>query len=321
MPPSCSRPASPRSAPRVGRCSRRSAGSRRAPACGCSVPTARASSTSRGVRSRASRTRRRRSTASQVGPVAYVGQSGAVGGAMFDLLRERGLTPAVWVSTGQPGRRRRHRGGAATSCAIPRSTSILVYVEQTPDGSAWDARRSCRRGRWEATRGAARRRDRGGTARPCRRTPARWSASGERSSSRREANGVLLVDDLEPMIDLALARHGGAHRSGRRVGDHQHVGRSREPRGRLVRAQRARGAEAVAGDARRQSSSCSRPFASSVNPIDVTATFMMGRVRAGWGSCAPSCRTTATSITTLLVLTNTVGAVAMELARSIAVGT
>ena len=74
----------------------------------------------------------------RVGRVAYVGQSGAVGGAMFDLLRERGLTPAVWVSTGN------QVDVDVTEVARhllrdPAVDVILAYVEQTPDGAAWDA--------------------------------------------------------------------------------------------------------------------------------------------------------------------------------------
>jgi acetate---CoA ligase (ADP-forming) len=33
-------------------------------------------------------------------PIAYIGQSGAVGGTFFDLARERGIVPSTWVSTG-----------------------------------------------------------------------------------------------------------------------------------------------------------------------------------------------------------------------------
>lgn len=33
-------------------------------------------------------------------PIGYVGQSGALGGSVFDLLRERGLSPSFWASSG-----------------------------------------------------------------------------------------------------------------------------------------------------------------------------------------------------------------------------
>src|SRR5438067_88205 len=68
--------------------------------------------------------------------VAYIGQSGAAGGAMFDLLRERGLTPAVWVSTGNQVD---IDVTEVTSHLLddPAVDTVLVYLEATPEGGAW----------------------------------------------------------------------------------------------------------------------------------------------------------------------------------------
>ena len=120
----------------------------------------------------------------RVGRVAYVGQSGAVGGAMFDLLRERGLTPTVWVSTGN------QVDVDVTEVAHhllrdPAVDVILAYVEQTPDGADVGRARLAppRRRASRSWRSIRVRPPRAGG--PCCRTPARSSASGGRSSSRR----------------------------------------------------------------------------------------------------------------------------------------
>ena len=152
----------------------------------------------------------------RVGRVAYVGQSGAVGGAMFDLLRERGLDTRGLGEHRQPGRCRRHRGGTTICCATPRSTSSSSTSSRRRAGATWT--------RWSRR---ARTRDKqivalhpGATAAGRR---AMQSHTGALVGERRpfeltsQNNGIVMVDDLEPMIDVALARHGGAHRAGRRI--------------------------------------------------------------------------------------------------------
>ena len=121
---------------------------------------------------------------SQVGPVAYVGQSGAVGGAMFDLLRERGLTPAVWVSTGN------QVDVDVTEVAShllldPAVDTILIYVEQTPDGADWDAVSRAARAAGKQLVALHAGTTEAGRRAPRRRTPVRSWANVGRSSSRR----------------------------------------------------------------------------------------------------------------------------------------
>jgi len=70
------------------------------------------------------------------GAVAYVGQSGAIGGVLFDLLRQRGLTPAAWASTGNQV----DVDVAEVAdhlLADPAIDTVLIYLEQTPDGGEW----------------------------------------------------------------------------------------------------------------------------------------------------------------------------------------
>ena len=250
---------------------------------------------------------------SRVGSVAYVGQSGAVGGAMFDLLRERGLTPAVWVSTGN------QVDVDVTEVASyllhdPAVETILVYVEQTPDGVEWDAlgRAAHEAGKQIVALHA-------GATEAGRRAAASHTGAlvGERRSFEltSEANGVVLVDDLEPMIDVALARRGGAHRSGRRLAIISTSGGA----GSLAADWCERSGLEVGklSQATRQAVDQLLPaFASSVNPIDVTGGFMMDGA-AGMGELCAVVSQDRDVDHTLLVLTNTVGAVALQVARSV----
>ena len=108
---------------------------------------------------------------------------------------------------------------------------------------------------------------------PCCRTPARSSASGGPSSSRRRPTAIVMVDDLEPMIDVALARHGGAHRAGRRLAIITTSGGA----GGLAADWCARcglQVSALAPATRDAVDELLPAFASSVNPIDVTGMFV-----------------------------------------------
>jgi acyl-CoA synthetase (NDP forming) len=69
-------------------------------------------------------------------PVAYLGQSGAVGGSVFDLGRERGCMPAVWMSTGN------QVDVGVVECARylvekPDLDVFMLYIEQVPEYGEW----------------------------------------------------------------------------------------------------------------------------------------------------------------------------------------
>lgn len=68
--------------------------------------------------------------------IAYVGQSGAIGGSMLDLAREAGIGLSAWVSTGNQA------DIGVTEVAehlVDRSeiSVIMLYLEQLPDGVSW----------------------------------------------------------------------------------------------------------------------------------------------------------------------------------------
>ena len=243
--------------------------------CGCSVPTVRASSTCRRGRSPASPTRPAALDLHRVGRVAYVGQSGAVGGAMFDLAARARVDARGVGEHRQPGRRRRHRGGQLRP-ARPRGRRHPRLRRADARRRGVGRARSRRHGGGQADRGAAS----GATAAGRR---AMLSHTGALVGERRpfeltsQANGIVMVDDLEPMIDVALARHGGAHRAGRRLAIITTSGGAGRPRRRLVRAVRLAGLGACAGHRGTRSTQLLPDFASSVNPIDVTGMFVEAR--------------------------------------------
>ncbi len=249
----------------------------------------------------------------RVGRVAYVGQSGAVGGAMFDLLRERGLTPSVWVSTGN------QVDVDVTEVAEhllgdPAVDLILAYLEQTPDGARWDAVGRAARDAGKqivalhpGETDAGRRAIRSHTG----------ALVGERRSFEltSEANKVVMVDDLGDMIELALARHGGAHQAGRKLAIITTSGGAGSLAADWCERCQLRVAT-LAAHTRAAVDELLPAFASTVNPIDVTGMFVTpGPSRMGELCLAVAHDDDVDHV--LLVLTNTIGEAARQLAQSV----
>lgn len=68
--------------------------------------------------------------------IAYIGQSGAVGGSFLDLSRERGVGLASWVTTGNES------DISASEVALelitePEIHTVAMYLEAIPDGREW----------------------------------------------------------------------------------------------------------------------------------------------------------------------------------------
>jgi len=73
-----------------------------------------------------------------IAPIGYVGQSGAVGGSVFDLLRERGLRPAFWASTGN----QLDIDVTEVASWVVREGAarfLVLYIEQIPPARQWEA--------------------------------------------------------------------------------------------------------------------------------------------------------------------------------------
>src|SRR5262249_19584111 len=71
-------------------------------------------------------------------PVAYVGQSGAIGGVLLDVARSFGSTLASWVTTGnQPAADVTEL--ATPLLGSPARRSLALYLESVPDEGRWRA--------------------------------------------------------------------------------------------------------------------------------------------------------------------------------------
>ena len=146
---------------------------------------------------------------------AYVGQSGAIGGAVIGMARERGIGLTSWAST----------GNEADLTAVELATALIeqddvhvltTYLETVPDGAAW-----------AALTGRARELGkpivvlRSGLTAPGRRAAAshtgalvRGDAAFELLSAR---DGVIAVDDVEELVDALEILLSGRRPAGPRV--------------------------------------------------------------------------------------------------------
>jgi acyl-CoA synthetase (NDP forming) len=148
--------------------------------------------------------------------MAYVGQSGAVGGSVFDLATEMGLGLTAWVSTGNQA-----------DLDVVEVASILVedgavqvimlYMEGIADGRAFT--RLCRRARAAGKRLVLLR---SGTSAAGRRAAASHTGAmlgdGIGAVLTARAHGVILVDDINDLVTVAGAVATDARPAGRGMG-------------------------------------------------------------------------------------------------------
>jgi len=148
--------------------------------------------------------------------VAYVGQSGAVGGSVLDLAGEMGLGLAVWAATGNQADLDLVD---VASCVIQDEAVrvLMMYTEQTPDGVSY-------------RRLAARTRELGkhlvvlvsGRSEAGRRAAASHTGSmlGDDAAFvlMSQEYGVTLVDDVDEMLAVAAVVDRAREVTGRRMG-------------------------------------------------------------------------------------------------------
>lgn len=200
--------------------------------------------------------------------VAYIGQSGAIGGSIFDLGRERGCLPSVWVSTGNQG----DLDVVEIADHVLQRDDVdllMLYLEQMPRGDAWES--MCARA------GALDKRVvvlRSGT------TPAGRIAVASHTGALVGADrafevvsarhGVLPVRDIDEVLDTALAHRAGLSDAGRRVA----VVTTSGGAGGLAADAAARSGLSMArlgDDTVERLDDVLPAFATAQNPIDVTA--------------------------------------------------
>ena len=246
--------------------------------------------------------------------VAYVGQSGAIGGSVLDLARERGVGMSAWVSVGNQA----DLSVAEAALDLVRRDEIEVvalYLETIDDGgtfvdlvetaAALDKKLVVlRSGRTEAGQRAA-------ASHTGALTP-----PGEAFDAVARRFGVVLVDDVDELLDAAhvLSRFGRGH--GRRT----------------VILSSSGGAGAIAADhfaeaglelpslpagLQQQLSSVIPDFGSVENPVDVTAQLFSRGVHA-FGDVCGQIATDPEVDQLAVVLTMVTGAAADALALDVA---
>ena len=204
----------------------------------------------------------------RVGPVAYLGQSGALGGSIFDLAQERGLGFSMWVST----------GNQADLDALdlvealledPGTKVFAMYLETPPDGERYRllARQIHQSGKHLVVLSSGR--SAVGQRAVASHTGAMLSpgVAFELASARE---GVILVDDVDELIDAAFTLSANALPKGKHVG----IVTSSGGAGTLIADQcETNGLEVpeLPAGAQERLAALIPPFGALMNPVDVTA--------------------------------------------------
>lgn len=147
--------------------------------------------------------------------IAYIGQSGAIGGSVLDLAAERGLDLTAWVSTGNQADIELTEVGRYL-VRDPEISVLTVYAESISDGAAY------RRLAAEAAEtGTALVVLRPGRSAAGRRAVISHTGAmlGDDATFRlvSQRQGVVLVDDVTELLAAAMALRGQPRPAGRRI--------------------------------------------------------------------------------------------------------
>lgn len=246
--------------------------------------------------------------------IAYVGQSGAVGGSVLDLARESGMGLSAWVSTGNQADTDLMEVGSYL-LDEPGIEVLMLYLEAIDDGAAYEdlparARKAgkhlvvLRSGRSQAGQRAAASHT-GAMVPP--------EAAFDLVS---EQEGAVLVADVDELLRVAHTLRTLPLPHGRRVavvttsgGAGSLAADQLEERGLVVEELSARTQEALAGIV--------PDFGSTANPVDVTAQLFNRGEHAFRDVCLTVGRDDGVDLV-LIVLTMVVGAAGARLAADIA---
>ena len=246
--------------------------------------------------------------------IAYVGQSGAIGGSVLDLAAERGLDLTAWVSTGNQADVELTEIGRHL-VRDPEISVLAVYTESIRDGAAYE------RLAIEAAQA--------GTALVVLR-------SGRSSAGKRAAvshtgamlgddtaftlvsrhHGVVLVDDVEELLAAATALRGQPRPRGRRV-----VAVSTSGGAGILAADRCEEngltLPELAPETQEKLSRWVPEFGALANPVDVTAALFDRGERAFGEVCSIVCADPSTDALMVLI-TMITGDAAVAVAEDLA---
>ncbi|MET8877500.1 acetate--CoA ligase family protein [Nocardia sp. NPDC004604] len=244
--------------------------------------------------------------------IAYVGQSGALGGAVLGFARERGIGIASWFSTGNEA------GLSATDAARrlldnPSISTVIVHLEAVPDGRAWTALA-------EAVRFSGKRVVclRSGRSSAGQRAAASHTGAMVRDDEAfvrtAAAAGIVVVDDIDAALDLVEALSAPVV-AGRRVGIITTSGGA----GGLASDHLAKYDidVPVLSEATRERLAAVVPaYGAVANPVDVTAQLFTGDL-ARFGAVAATVAADDEIDAVLIVVTNLSGETARVVAEGI----
>lgn len=246
--------------------------------------------------------------------IAYVGQSGAVGGSILDLARETGMGLSAWVSTGNQADTDLVEVGAHL-IEDPEIQVLMLYLESVTDGAAYErlARRARRLGKHLVVL-------RSGRSTSGRRAVASHTGAmlppdiGFDLVSVQE--GAVIVDDVDELLRIAFALRAVPLPQGKRVAIVTTSGGA----GSLA-ADQLEGRGMVIGElsepTQRELASLIPDFGATANPVDVTAQLFSRGEHAFRDVCLAVGRDRDVD-TIVILLTMVVGDAGTRLATDIA---
>lgn len=233
--------------------------------------------------------------------IAYLGQSGAIGGSLLGMAADRGLGLTAWLSLGNQADLTVAEA-AGQLCTDPRIEVLACYLEELPPGSEWQEL---------TTRAAAHGKRivvlRSGRSRAGQRAAAAHTGALVRSGTAFDLltreSGAVLVEDLDELLDTAVALTRCSCPPGARIG----VVTSSGGAGSLAADQAGdHGMRVPEFDAETRAAlqPLIPPFGSTANPVDVTAQVIDDSAQFG-----AVCRTVADcpSVDAVLVVLTTLG--------------
>ena len=245
--------------------------------------------------------------------IAYVGQSGAIGGSVLDVAAERGLDLSAWVSTGNEADVPLTEIGRHL-VADPEIEVLTVYAESLPDPDDYAALAA------EAhAHGTALVVLRSGRSEPGRRAAVSHTGAmlGDDTAFRLVSRryGVVLVDDVEELLAAATMLRGRRGPAGRSVGLVTSSGGAG-----ILAADRASEAglavPELTAETQEKLTRLVPDFGAVANPVDVTAQLFNDG--GEFGEVCGIVRADASVDAVLVLLTMLVGDTATALARDLA---
>jgi acyl-CoA synthetase (NDP forming) len=245
--------------------------------------------------------------------VAYIGQSGALGGSFLSLARERAIGMTAWFSLGNQV----DVTVSEMAAELLEDDAIRVlglHLESLPAGDAWTVvtRRAAELGKWIVVL-------RSGTSDAGRRAAASHTGAMVAPDAAfhliAARDGVISVGDVDDMVHAVAQALVGKRRPGPGVGVlTSSGGAGAMAADRLTRAGLA--VPELSARTRERLATVIPPYGSTGNPVDVTAQLFA----KGDGAFGQACEILAgdPSVDAVaVVLTNVVGDVAERVARSV----